>query len=173
MLRRDFAKTFVSCALLTLLGMSSQPAAAQSAPSSLSLHAEHRPAISNLLPPLRSSFTPVRILRTDVPPQLQTGEPGLFTVQANIESATLPLHALWDFGDGTSSRGLHARHSYREPGTYVVVFRLWNEGSEAKDSVRVSVMPARRIEETVRQALRLSESGSFGNPDAAAEARRP
>lgn len=39
----------------------------------------------------------------------------------------------WEFGDGTSSRGLTARHTYRHPGTYVVTVKAYLVGGRYKN----------------------------------------
>ena len=87
--------------------------------------------------------TPIapRIVQLHGPDSLRVGEAGLFVAAANVESATLPLRMEWSFGDGATAHSLSARHQYRRPGTYPVVFRVSNAGGAASDTLAVIVVP--------------------------------
>jgi 3',5'-cyclic AMP phosphodiesterase CpdA len=53
------------------------------------------------------------------------------------------LTAVWDFGDGHSTRGLEATHAYKKTGRYPVsLTAMDNHGAYAKYSTSISVVPA-------------------------------
>ena len=89
----------------------------------------------------RPAPVPATVSRLDGPATLAAGETGLFTAFANIETASLPLRSRWDFGDGTTAAGLHARHAFAEAGTYTVVFSLSNAHGHDADTLTVVVRP--------------------------------
>ena len=91
---------------------------------------------------------PVQILKTDVPTTVVAGEEALFTAQVNVAHATLPIRPTWSFGDGNEAAGLSVRHTFTEPGRYVVRFTVSNRGSEATRSFAVKVLPDERAEST-------------------------
>lgn len=80
-----------------------------------------------------------QIHRLEAPETLASGEEGLFSASVNLETATLPLQSRWQFGDGKTASGLHARHAFERPGTYTVVFTLSNTHGTATDSLTVTV----------------------------------
>ncbi len=49
---------------------------------------------------------------------------------------------LWSFGDGTTAEGQHVTHSYRYPGTYVVVLTGANNFSTTQSTLIVEAVPA-------------------------------
>lgn len=84
----------------------------------------------------------VRLYEVSGPDSIHVGQEGRFTAVANVETASLPLHVQWDFGDGTTANSLHTRHRFSTPGTYSVVFRLSNRYGTAVDTLVVTVVPA-------------------------------
>lgn len=88
-----------------------------------------------------SAFTEVEVIAVDGPAELETNESGTFTATVNEEEATVPLEYRWEFGDGNTATGLLASHSFSSEGEYQVVFTASNEGSIARDTVMVSVVP--------------------------------
>ena len=73
---------------------------------------------------------PVYVLSVTVPDTLRAGEEGLFSVQTNIETATLPVTGKWTFGDGAVVNGLTVRHAYSEPGEYSIEAAVANPGGK-------------------------------------------
>ncbi|HYE95851.1 MAG TPA: PKD domain-containing protein [Rubricoccaceae bacterium] len=67
----------------------------------------------------RPPITEVDILEVDCTTSLEVGETGSFTAMVN-EDATEPVSITWNWGDGTTSEGMTASHSYSAPGTYTV-----------------------------------------------------
>ena len=47
----------------------------------------------------------------------------------------------WSFGDGSYGVGIYERHTYRNPGDYVVVLRGYYDGKEAISRTTVKVLP--------------------------------
>ncbi|MEM8559694.1 MAG: PKD domain-containing protein, partial [Bacteroidota bacterium] len=64
------------------------------------------------------------------------GETGTFSADVNPD-ATGPLAFAWDWGDGSTSTGLIATHTYAAPGTYTVTFTA--EGPANTDVERMTV----------------------------------
>jgi PKD repeat protein len=91
-----------------------------------------------------SVTTPPRVVSLDGPTSAQVGESVTYTAQVNQEEATRPLTYSWAFGDGASSSGLTANHTYREAGTYTVAFSASNEAGTARETmtIEVSAVPA-------------------------------
>lgn len=69
---------------------------------------------------------------------LDVGQAGTFTAFVN-DDATGPLTYRWDWGDGTTSDGLVATHSYAEPGTYTVTFTAQGPGNTDTETCLVTV----------------------------------
>ena len=140
--KSSFGFRWMLCAIFLLLTSFSGPARAQeSVPtySSLVRQIKHPAELLDLFKP---PSLPPRLYRLEGPDTLKAGEDGLFAALANVETATLPLRAQWDFGDGTTASSLHVRHRYTVPGTYTVTFRLTNRHGEATDRLVVTVVPA-------------------------------
>ena len=100
---------------------------------------------------------PVEVFSVDGPNKLTVGEEAAFSATANDDQVTASLSYRWEFGDGTTSEGLQATHSYREPGTYTVRF----QASDDRTSDEIS--------ETVKVEERSPTSISF-NPEASTTA---
>ncbi|HLP12163.1 MAG TPA: PKD domain-containing protein, partial [Flavobacteriales bacterium] len=49
-----------------------------------------------------------------------------FFEEASIDVDTIPMIYEWDFGDGTTKKGLSAYHCYREPGNYTVQLNVFD-----------------------------------------------
>ena len=84
---------------------------------------------------------PARVHEMQGPKRLKVGEEGLFTATGNLATASLPVQGRWDFGDGTRRKGMSARHIFREPGRYTVIFLLSNGAGADTDSLQVKVVP--------------------------------
>ncbi|HEX7069700.1 MAG TPA: PKD domain-containing protein [Rhodothermales bacterium] len=93
---------------------------------------------------LGGEAVPARILALNVPDTIEAGEPAVFAVDANIETADLPIRATWQFGDGVSANGLVAQHAYREAGQYEVRVSVANAVGSASRRHRVTVIPPRQ-----------------------------
>lgn len=87
------------------------------------------------------SQVPVSIQRAEAPESLSVDEDGIFAVTVNGDAATLPIRPEWNFGDGTTARGLSARHRYDEPGTYDVTFTVSNPSGTDSTTMTVRVTP--------------------------------
>lgn len=111
--------------------------------------------VSNLTSLLNRSPVPARLVQLQGPDSLRVGEAGLFVAAANVETATLPLRIEWSFGDGTTAQSLSARHQYRTPGTYQVVFTVSNDGGTASDTLTVTVVPAPPTKEGAETSMAL------------------
>lgn len=91
---------------------------------------------------------PVQILQITVPESIVAGEEALFMAQVNVAHATLPIRSSWSFGDGTDASGLSVRHTFSEPGRYVIRFSVSNRGGEDTRTLEVEVLPGGRAEST-------------------------
>lgn len=69
---------------------------------------------------------------------LEVGQAGTFTGFVN-DNATGPLTYTWDWGDGTTSDGLVATHSYSAPGTYTVSFTASGPANSDTETCLVTV----------------------------------
>ena len=69
---------------------------------------------------------------------LEVGQTGTFTGFVN-DDASGPLTYTWDWGDGTTSDGLVATHSYSEPGTYTVSFTATGPANSDTETCLVTV----------------------------------
>lgn len=69
---------------------------------------------------------------------LEVGQAGTFTAFVN-DDASGPLTYRWDWGDGTTSDGLVATHSYSTPGTYTVTFTATGPGNTDTETCLVTV----------------------------------
>lgn len=75
------------------------------------------------------------------PTQLNVGEPGSYQARL-LRSGTSPVEYRWEWGDGTTSTGLSATHSYSTPGSYTVRFVASNnQGTEAEPLFVTVVQP--------------------------------
>jgi outer membrane protein OmpA-like peptidoglycan-associated protein/outer membrane protein W len=74
----------------------------------------------------------------DCATSLEIGQAGTFTAFVN-EDATGPLTYSWDWGDGTTSDGLVATHSYSAPGTYTVTFTATGPANSDTETCLVTV----------------------------------
>ena len=83
----------------------------------------------------------VQITAIDTPTQLTVNQPANFTATVNPD-ATLPIAADWDFGDGTTAKGLATTHSYTKPGDYSVTVTVSNPGGGDSRTTRVTVQEA-------------------------------
>jgi uncharacterized protein YgiM (DUF1202 family) len=82
---------------------------------------------------------PVEVFSMDGPDELTVGEEAAFSATANDDQVTTSLSYRWEFGDGTTSEGLQATHSYREPGTYTVRFQASDDRTSDEISKTVKV----------------------------------
>lgn len=101
--------------------------------------AEHT-ALNQLTGLLSSSFHAVHIKRLDVPTAVEAGEDVVYSVVANVETATLPISGIWEFGGDVTKKGLSVRHTFTEPGTYEVTVRVANEGSSDDRTFMLEVL---------------------------------
>jgi len=85
--------------------------------------------------------TPPRVLSLDGPTSVQVGESATFAATVNEGEADRPLSYQWRFGDGSTSSGLTASHTFAERGTYTVSFTASNNVGEASESLTVEVTP--------------------------------
>jgi len=69
---------------------------------------------------------------------LQTGQTATFA----STSTGNPTRLDWDFGDGTTSRGVEARHAWGTPGTYTVTLTASNRTGRDRETVQVTVVDA-------------------------------
>jgi len=74
----------------------------------------------------------------DCATSLELGQAGTFTAFVN-EDASGPLTYSWDWGDGTTSDGLVATHSYSSPGTYTVTFTATGPANSDTETCLVTV----------------------------------
>ncbi|PSQ86882.1 MAG: hypothetical protein BRD43_06780 [Bacteroidetes bacterium QS_4_64_154] len=84
---------------------------------------------------------PPRVIALDGPTSVQVGESVTYAATVNEEEANRPLSYQWQLGDGNTSSGLTASHTYNEPGTYTVSFTASNDVGEASESLSVEVVP--------------------------------
>ncbi len=77
----------------------------------------------------------------DCATSLEVGQAGTFTGFVN-DDATGPLTYAWDFGDGASSAGLVATHSYSAAGTYTVTFTATGPNNSDTETCLVTVNAA-------------------------------
>jgi uncharacterized protein YgiM (DUF1202 family) len=82
---------------------------------------------------------PVEVFSMDGPDELTVGEEAAFSATANDDQVTASLSYRWEFGDGTTSEGFQATHSYREPGTYTVRFQASDDRTSDEISKTVKV----------------------------------
>lgn len=92
-------------------------------------------------PPDDKPAIAVQITAIDTPEQLTVNKPGNFNATVNPD-ATLPIAADWDFGDGTTAKGLATTHSYTKPGGYSVTVTVSNSGGGDSRTTRVAVEEA-------------------------------
>jgi len=85
---------------------------------------------------------PPKVASIDVPSEVEVGTSASFTGAVNKKMAARPLSYQWEFGDGTTSEGQTASHTYQQPGTYEVTLTVRNEAGEASESTVVSVAPS-------------------------------
>lgn len=88
---------------------------------------------------LQSNPTPVQVERLDGPESVQTGTTVTYSATINAESASRPIERTWTFGEGKTSSGLTAEHTFEQPGTYTVLFKAENEAGTDVRSKTVSV----------------------------------
>ncbi len=74
----------------------------------------------------------------DCATSLEVGQAGTFTAFVN-ENATGPLTYAWNWGDGSSSNGLVATHSYSSSGTYTVSFTATGPANSDTETCLVTV----------------------------------
>lgn len=74
----------------------------------------------------------------DCATSLEVGQAGTFTAFVN-EDATGPLTYSWAWGDGSSSNGLVATHSYSAAGTYTVTFTATGPANSDTETCLVTV----------------------------------
>lgn len=97
-------------------------------------------AVGSVTSLLTERFRPVHIKRLDVPEQVAAGESSHYSVIANVESATLPINAVWHFGDEIEKRGLSVDHSFAAPGEYEVRVEVSNRRSSESRTFTVDVV---------------------------------
>lgn len=97
-------------------------------------------ALENVTSLFTERFHPVHIRQVDVPEQVAAGESSHFSVIANVESATLPIHAVWHFGDEIEKKGLSVDHSFAAPGEYEVRVEISNRRSSESRTFTVDVV---------------------------------
>ncbi|MEM6782468.1 MAG: PKD domain-containing protein [Bacteroidota bacterium] len=76
----------------------------------------------------------------DGPTTLEAGQTGTFSADVNPD-ATGPLSFGWDWGDGSTSTGLIATHTYSAPGTYTVTFTAAGPANTDVQTMMVEVVP--------------------------------
>lgn len=109
------------------------------------MHPEHRymvtehTAVNRLTGLLTQSFREVEIRRLDVPATVVAGEEAVYSVIANVESATLPINAVWDFGDGVKKKGLSVEHVFGSAGDREVTVTVSNVRSSESRTFTVLV----------------------------------
>ncbi len=74
----------------------------------------------------------------DCATSLEVGQAGTFTAFVN-EDASGPLTYMWNWGDGATSDGLVATHSYASPGTYTVSFTATGPRNDDTETCLVTV----------------------------------
>ena len=84
-----------------------------------------------------------------VPEWLVVGVPGLFDASQAKDPDGAIASVEWDFGDGTKSDKATTRHSYAEPGEYVVTLALTDDSGLANattiTSGKVRIVPADNV----------------------------
>ncbi|MGC2360154.1 MAG: PKD domain-containing protein [Thermoplasmata archaeon] len=86
-----------------------------------------------VLPTVSVSVSPSNITDVNVP----------LTLTGTVAGGTTPGNASWTFGDGTSSTGTTAHHTYSSAGAYIATFHYRDaSGSTASQAVVVQVNPA-------------------------------
>lgn len=73
---------------------------------------------------LKEACTPVQILAINGPTSLQTGTAGAFSGEMNM--ASMPVEIRWDFGDGNTSTGMPASHTFGRAGSFTVTMTASN-----------------------------------------------
>lgn len=141
MRRRYLVSLLFACALLFLPGMFTDETVAQHKGSIYPSYVAQPASFDDLTAIFKRASIPVQIYHLEGPGSLFVGEEGRFSAGTNSEKASLPVHAEWNFGDGTTARGLHTLHRYIEPGTYLVTFTLANKYTEVSDTLTVTVVP--------------------------------
>ncbi|MEL7360986.1 MAG: PKD domain-containing protein [Bacteroidota bacterium] len=74
----------------------------------------------------------------DGPMSLEAGQTGTFSADVNPD-ATGPLSFGWDWGDGSTSTGLIATHTYSSPGAYTVTFTATGPANTDVETMTVEV----------------------------------
>ena len=75
----------------------------------------------------------------DCATELETGQTGSFTAMTNAD-ATQPITYTWNWGDGTTSEGMTAQHSYAAPGTYTVTMEARGPVNRETETCLVTVV---------------------------------
>ncbi|MEM1043404.1 MAG: PKD domain-containing protein [Bacteroidota bacterium] len=123
---------------------------------------------------LRSPVTAVEAT-IDCATSLEIGQSGTFTAFVN-DDATGPLTYMWDWGDGSTSDGLVASHSYASAGTYTVSFTATGPSNSDAETCLVTVneppadAPALSACRATPSTANVGETVSFS---ATAEGTRP
>ena len=81
------------------------------------------------------------------------GKPVLFTAAGGDKGkkGIKGLSFSWDYGDGTSGKGMSSKHSYKKPGLYEVALRVAGKektacnSAESRQQVRINSQPAAAI----------------------------
>ena len=134
MLRLPFSFVLMALVIAAVGPITAQP-----------MHPEHRymvtehTAVSRLTGLLKPSFREVEIRRLDLPETVVVGEEAVYSVIANVETATLPLSAVWDFGDGVTKKGLSVEHVFGTAGEREVTVTVSNVRSRESRTFTVLV----------------------------------
>ncbi len=111
----------------------------------------------------------------DCATSLEVGQAGTFTAFVN-EDASGPLTYMWNWGDGSTSDGLVATHSYSSPGTYTVSFTATGPGNSDTETCLVTVNepPAEPVTLSACRATPMTANvGETVSFSATAEGTRP
>jgi PKD repeat protein len=112
-------------------------------------------------------FIPVMVTDLICPANtVDTGAPTTFSGSYN-EDASGIVGATWDFGDGSTARGLTASHAFNSEGTYNVVFAVSNGNGKGMDSRSCTVT----VEDPCEAARITSMTASNMSPDTRSNVR--
>jgi len=106
----------------------------------------------------------VQVVDLATPDILTVNQSGNFSSKVN-DDATPPVTSRWDFGDGITTDGLTATHTYTKAGTYTVTFAASNPVGNDARTTQVTVNPAGKAVQVLAMVapseLTVNQSGSF------------